>query len=534
MDFDYVIVGGGSSGCVLAARLSEDPAVRVALVEAGAPDDGILIKAPLGVAVMVPSPINNWAFGTEPQPALNGRRGYQPRGKALGGSSSINAMIYMRGDRADYDEWASLGATGWGWNDVLPYFLRAENNERGAGPLHDEGPLHAVGGPLNVADVRTPNPFAKVFVEAALQAGISANDDFNGVTQEGAGFYQVTQKNGERWSAARAYLHPAMQLPNLAVLTKSNALRILFEGKRATGVEIERAGKTETLRAAREVLVAAGAFQSPQLLMCSGIGPADHLRERGIGIVCDSPEVGGNLQDHLDYIVNRRIGSTDLLGLSAGGGIHLLREILRWRSERRGVVASNLAESGAFVKSEPGLARADLQLHFVIGMVDNHGRSRHLGHGLSLHSCVLRPKSRGTVRVSGPDMRSPPVIDPKFLSAAEDMEGMKRGFKLVRRILDAPAFAQFNARELYTAGVKTDVEIEAAIRERADTIYHPVGTCRMGSDAQSVLDPQLRVRGVEALRVVDCSVMPTLIGGNTNAPAIMIGEKAADLIRAAA
>ena len=526
MDFDYVIVGGGSAGCVLAGRLSEDPSVRVALVEAGAPDDGILIKAPLGVAVMVPSPINNWAFGTEPQPALNGRRGYQPRGKALGGSSSINAMIYMRGDCADYDEWAALGATGWGWNDVLPYFLRAENNERGAGPLH------AVGGPLNVADVRTPNPFAKVFVEAALQAGLPANDDFNGPTQEGAGFYQVTQRNGERWNAARAYLHPAMPRPNLMVLTKANALRILFESGRAIGVAIERGGRTDTLRAAREVLVAAGAFQSPQLLMCSGVGPADHLRERGIGVVCDSPGVGGNLQDHLDYIVNRKIDSTDLLGLSAGGGLRLARDILRGRRERGGMVASNLAESGAFVKSEPGLARADLQLHFVIGMVDNHGRSMHLGHGLSLHTCVLRPKSRGTVRVSGPDMRSPPVIDPGFLSAPEDMEGMMRGFKLVRRILDAPAFAQFNARELYTADVKTDAEIEAAIRERADTIYHPVGTCRMGSDAQSVLDPQLRVRGVEALRVVDCSVMPTLIGGNTNAPAIMIGEKAADMIRA--
>ncbi len=528
MDFDYVIVGGGSAGCVLAARLSEDSAARVCLVEAGPADDGILVKAPLGVALMVPSRSHNWAFGTEPQPALNGRCGYQPRGRALGGSSSINAMIYMRGHPSDYDEWAALGATGWGWKDVLPHFLRAENNERGASALH------GTGGPLNVADVRTPNPFAKMFVEAAIHAGVPATDDFNGPTQEGAGFYQVTQKNGERWNAARAYLHPAMQRPNLAVFTESSALRILFEGKRAAGVEIARGGRIETLRAAREVLISAGAFQSPQLLMCSGIGPGEHLREHGIQVVCDSPEVGGNLQDHLDYIVNRKIGSTDLLGVSVLGGVRLVREILRWRRERRGTVASNLAESGAFVKSEPGLARPDLQLHFVIGMVDNHGRSMHLGHGLSLHCCVLRPKSRGTVRLYGPDARRAPVIDPKFLSAPEDMEGMKRGFKLTRRILDAPPFSRFASKELYTAGVTTDAEIEAAIRERADTIYHPVGTCRMGSDERSVLDPQLRVRGVEALRVVDCSVMPTLIGGNTNAPAIMIGEKAAGMIRAAA
>ena len=263
MDFDYVIVGGGSAGCVLAGRLSEDPSVRICLVEAGAPDQSVLIKAPLGVAIIVPSSLHNWAFATAPQAALNGRRGYQPRGKALGGSSSINAMVYIRGDRSDYDEWAALGASGWGWKDVLPYFLRAENNERGAGPSLAGGALHAVGGPLNVADARSPNPFSRVFVDAAVQAGIPANDDFNGPAQEGAGFYQVTQKDGERWNAARAYLHPAMQRANLAVLTKSNALRVVFEGKRAAGVEIERGGKTETLRAAREVLISAGAFQSP-------------------------------------------------------------------------------------------------------------------------------------------------------------------------------------------------------------------------------------------------------------------------------
>ncbi|MBS0337334.1 MAG: GMC family oxidoreductase N-terminal domain-containing protein [Proteobacteria bacterium] len=528
MDFDYVIVGGGSAGCVLAARLSEDPAVRVCLVEAGAQDDSVLVKVPLGAAVILPSKIRNWAFQTVPQPGLGGRRGYQPRGRTIGGSSSINAMIYMRGHPSDYDEWAALGATGWAWKDVLPYFLRSENNERGASDLH------GAGGPLNVAEVRSPNPFAKLFVEAARHAGLPANEDFNGPQQEGVGFYQVTQKNGERWNAARAYLHPAAGRPNLAVLTDSTALRVVFDGKRAAGVEIERGGVRETLRAAREVLLCAGAFQSPQLLMCSGIGPAEHLRENGIPVVCDAPEAGANLQDHLDYIACRRVDSTELLGVSAGGGVKLVREILRWRRERRGMLTSNGAESGGFVKSAPGLDRPDLQLHFVIGMVDNHARTMHLGHGLSLHVCVLRPKSRGSVRLSGGDMREPPAIDPQFLSAPEDLAGMVRGFRLARRILEAPQFAPFGPRHLYADEERagTDAEIEQAIRARADTIYHPVGTCRMGSDARSVLDPQLRVRGVEALRVVDCSVMPTLIGGNTNAPAIMIAERAADMIRA--
>ena len=525
MEFDYVIVGGGSAGCVLAARLSEDPAVRVCLVEAGPSDDSILVKVPLGAAVMLPTRLRNWAFETVPQPGLGGRRGYQPRGKTLGGSSSINAMIYIRGHASDYDGWSALGATGWSWKEVLPYFLRSENNERGASALH------ATGGPLNVAELRSPNRFAQTFIDAAMHAGLPANADFNGPEQEGVGFYQVTQKNGERWNAVRAYLQPAMQRPNLAVMTDTSALRVVFDAKRATGVEIEREGKRETLRASREVVLAAGAFQTPQVLMCSGIGPAAHLAEKGIGVLCDAPDVGANLQDHLDYIINRRVDSTDLLGVSGGGAIRLVKEILRWRRERRGLLTSNGAEAGGFVKSLPGLDRPDQQLHFVIGMVDNHARTRHLGHGFSCHICVLRPKSRGTVRVSGADTREPPLIDPQFLSAPEDLAGMVRGFKLVRRILDAPPFAQFNAKELYTAGVVADADIEQAIRARADTIYHPVGTCRMGSDERSVVDPQLRVRGVQGLRVVDCSVMPTLVGGNTNAPAIMIGEKAADMMR---
>jgi len=526
--FDYVVVGGGSAGCALAARLSEDPALRVCLVEAGPPDDGALVRTPVGAALLVPTRIRNWAFETVPQEAMYRRRGYQPRGRMLGGSSSLNAMIYMRGHPSDYDDWAAAGATGWGWRDVLPYFLRAENNERGASELH------GVGGPLNVADLRSPNPFAKLFVEAAKEAGLPVNEDFNGAQQEGVGLYQVTQKGGERWNAARAYLHSATGRANLAVYTRAHALRVRFEGRRATGVEIVRAGRKETLAAAREVVLAAGAFQSPQLLMCSGVGPGEHLRALGLEVVHDAPGVGTDLQDHPDYIVNRRVCSSELMGVSLGGGLRLAREIWRYVRERRGMLTSNFAEAGGFAKSQPGLERPDLQLHFVVGMVDNHNRSLHLGHGLSCHVCVLRPKSRGTVRLAGPDAREAPLIDPRFLAEPEDLAALVRGFKLVRRILDAPALAAFASTELYTAQVRDDAEIERAIRARADTVYHPAGTCRMGSDAGAVLDPELRVRGVEGLRVADCSVMPSLIGGNTNAPAIMIGERAAEFMRRAA
>jgi choline dehydrogenase-like flavoprotein len=526
-EFDYVVVGGGSAGCVLAGRLSEDPAVRVCLVEAGPPDDSALVTTPVGAALLVPTRIRNWAFETVPQQALFQRRGYQPRGRMLGGSSSLNAMIYMRGHPSDYDDWAAAGATGWAWRDVLPYFLRAENNERGASDLH------GVGGPLNVADLRSPNPFARLFVEAGKEAGFPLNEDFNGPRQEGVGMYQVTQKGGERWSAARAYLHPAVGRPNLAVYTEAHALRVLFTGGRASGVEIWRAGRAETVAAAREVVLAAGAFQSPQLLMCSGVGPGEHLRALGLQVVHDAPGVGEGLQDHPDYIINRKIGSGELMGVSLGGTLRLAKEVWRYVRERRGMLTSNFAEAGGFVKSEPGIERPDLQLHFVVGMVDNHNRTLHLGHGLSCHVCVLRPKSRGTVRLASRDARDAPLIDPRFLAEPEDLAALVRGFKLVRRILDAPALGAFPSTELYTAQVQSDAEIERAIRARADTVYHPAGTCRMGSDAGAVLDPELRVRGVQGLRVADCSVMPSLIGGNTNAPAMMIGERAADFMRRA-
>jgi choline dehydrogenase-like flavoprotein len=529
VEFDYIVVGGGSGGSVLAGRLSEDPDTRVALLEAGGPNDKLLNRVPTGAAVhIVNRNAHNWAFSTTPQPGLNGRVGYQPRGRGLGGSSAINAMVYLRGQREDYDDWAGDGAHGWAWKDVLPYFIRAEHNERGGGDWHGSG------GPLNVADLRSPHPFARRFIEAAVQAGLPRNDDFAGETQEGVGFYQVTQKNGERWSVARAYLDPARGRPNLAIFTGAFATRVLFEGTRAIGVEFEQGGERKTVRARREVLLAAGALQTPQLLMVSGVGPAPSLQGLGIPVLADLP-VGLNLQDHLDVVINRRVDNTDLLGLSPVGALKLLGAMRRWRRERRGVLTSNFAEAGAFARTLPELARPDVQLHFVIGMVDNHNRTFHLGHGMSCHSCALRPKSRGMLHLASPDAREAPLIDPGFLSAPEDLETMVRAFKLVRRIFAQPAFAPFGGadatRELYFSDVRSDDEIRAAIRARADTIYHPVGTCRMGNDARAVVDAHLRVRGLAGLRVVDASIMPTLISGNTNAPVVMIAEKAVDMIR---
>ncbi len=532
MEFDYIIVGGGSAGCVLAARLSEDPSVQVALLEAGGTNDGVLNRVPAGViAYMRRANDFNWAFETVPQRGLNGRRGYQPRGRGLGGSSAINAMIYVRGQPEDYDGWVAQGAAGWGWNDVLPWFKRAEGNERGADDWH------GASGPLNVADLRSPNPFGKLFIEAAQQAGISLNQDFNGASQEGVGHYQVTQKNGERWSVARAYLDPVRGRGNLMVMMHTQVQRIVFKGPRAVGVEAERAGAPVSIRARREVIIAAGALQSPQLLMVSGVGPGAHLAEHGIKLVADVPGAGANLHDHPDIIICRRVASTDLLGYSLPGSVKLLKAISAWRRERRGFLTSNFAEAGAFVRSRPGVERPDLQLHFVIGMVDDHSRKFHWGHGMSCHSCVLRPESRGSVRLSASDVHVAPLIDPGFLTAPSDLETMVAGFKLVRRIFAQPAFASFDggdtSRELNFADVHTDDEIRAAIRAHADTVYHPAGSCRMGDlarDTMAVVDPQLRVRGVEGLRVVDASVMPTLVSGNTNAPTVMIAERAADFI----
>ena len=526
---DYIVVGGGSGGCVVAGRLSEQPETEVALLESSrSKGDQWLVNIPAALALMVPTRLNNWAFHTEPQSALNGRRGYQPRGRVLGGSSAINAMAYVRGHRSDYDHWAELGNRGWSYREVLPYFLRAEDNrDRG-----DE--WHGRDGPLGVSDLRSGNPFQQHYLDAAREAGLPLTDDFNGAHQEGVGLYQVTQRDGQRCSAYHAYIKPHQRRSNLRVHRGAHVQRLLIEGRRAVGVEYQSRGRVHRLYARREVILCAGAFQSPQLLMLSGIGDPEELARHGLPLNQALPGVGRNLRDHPDFVFCFKSRSPDLVSVSPQGGVHLLRAAWSFFRRRRGLLTSNYAEGGGFLRTDRTLPAPNIQLHFVIGIVDDHGRKLHYGPGFSCHFCLLRPRSAGRVTLADGDADSAPVIDPAFLTDPEDMAEMVSGYRLTDRLLHARALQQFVTRDLYTAHVRSDEDIRAVLRQRVDTIYHPIGTCRMGVGNDAVVDPRLRVYGIDRLRVVDASILPTPIGGNTNAPTIMIAEKAVDMIREAA
>lgn len=528
-NFDFIIVGGGSAGCVLASRLSENPDTSVCLIEAGTTGDHWSINVPAGLVKTMQDKQTNWLLKTAPQANLGGRRLFWPRGKALGGSSAINGMVYIRGHRADYDRWASEeGCPGWDWESVLPLFRRSENNER----ITDD--LHGQGGPLNVMDPRSPSPLATMCVDAAVAAQIGQTDDFNGVRQEGAGLYQLTQKDGQRHSAWHAYLQ-GVERKNLRVISGAHATRIRIADGRATGVDFRRNGQSEdeSIAARREVLLCGGAVHSPQLLMLSGIGPGGELSAQGVPVLHDAAEVGRNLQDHLDVSIVQRTSTKIGFAFTWNGLSRLPGAIREYRRNRTGLLTSNFAEAGIFTRSQADEPLPDLQYHFLPVMSDNHGQTRIYAHGVTMHCCDLRPKSRGHIGLNSADPLADPLIDPNYLDHPDDLSKMMRGIEIGRRILSAPPLAEHMADELHPgADVRDEKSMEAFIRRKAETIYHPVGTCRMGKDDAAVVDPELKVRGVQGLRVVDASVMPSLIGGNTNAPTIMIAERAADLIRA--
>lgn len=523
--FDYIVVGAGSAGCVVANRLVS-AGHSVCLIEAGPADSSPLIHIPFGIIGLIREGRHNWGYNTEPEPQLNNRRLYWPRGKTLGGSSSINAMVYIRGNPADYNEWADAGNEGWGWKDILPVFTSLEHNERGADAWHGDS------GELNVTDVRDVNPLSKRFIEAGRECGHYVNPDFNGARQDGVGFYQVTQKNGLRFSSAKAFLKPIKSAPKLTILTNTHVTRVITHEKRATGVEVRNRESVRQLNARREIILCGGAINSPQLLLLSGIGPRAELQRHGIPLVHDLPGVGQNLQDHLDITLMIRETSGQAISLSPSALPRMIVDMFRYLFKRRGVLASNASETGGFL-CLPGEApdRPGVQLHFIPSFLRDHGRELTPGYGCTIHACQLRPKSRGQISLHSADPLAAPRIEPNYLSHPDDLRAMLDAFGIARRMFASKIFSDVSGGEDAPGPhVQSEEDIIADIRARAETIYHPAGTCRMGIDGMSVVDSRLRVHGIAGLRVADASIMPTLIGGNTNAPCMVIGEKCATMI----
>ena len=523
--FDYIIVGAGTAGCVLANRLTVSGRYRVLLLEAGGHDRNIWIHIPLGYGKLFTNRKVNWLYTSEPEPELNNRQIIQPRGKVLGGSSSINGLLYIRGQPADFDHWRQLGNSGWSFDDVLPYFRRAEDQQRG------EDALHGVGGPLAVSDVCEPHPLCEAFIEAAQQAGLPRNDDFNGPTQEGAGYFQLTARHGRRWSTAVGYLRPARRRPNLTIISNALATRVLFSGRRAIGVEYRQGEATFAAHANTEVILAGGTFNSPQLLQLSGLGPPPLLRSLGIDVIADMPGIGADLQDHLQVRMQYRCTEQITMNDVIHSWRHRTGAGLRYALFRKGLLAIGAGYAGGFFRTSALVATPDVQVHFIIFSADTAGAALHSFPGFIASVCQLRPESRGFVRIKSTDAREPPAIQPRYLSKPVDRDTVVAGMKLLRRIMRQPAMRHYIAEERAPdPRCRSDAELLAFARATGTTVFHPTSTCRMGGDSTAVVDERLRVHGIERLRVVDGSIMPTVVSGNTNAAIVTIAEKGADMI----